>query len=128
PLRNQRVVIFGAGVAGIGIADQIRDAMVREGLSRQDAIARIWCVDRAGLVREEMPGTQPDPYQARYARPKAEAHAWLRYGAGIGLAEVVHQVEPTMLIGASACPGAFTKAIVQEIAAHAARPIIFPVS
>jgi malate dehydrogenase (oxaloacetate-decarboxylating) len=128
PLRNHRVVIFGAGVAGIGIADRIRDAMVREGLSKQDAIARIWCVDRAGLLREEMTGAEPDAYQAQYARPKAEAHAWLRYGADIGLAEVVHQVQPTMLIGASASSGAFTKAIVQEMAAHTARPIIFPIS
>ncbi len=128
PLRNQRVVIFGAGVAGIGIADQLRDAMVREGLSKQDAIARIWCVDRAGLLREDMAGVQLDPYQAPYARPKADAHAWQRYGADIGLAEVVHQIHPTMLVGASASPGAFTKAIVQEMAAHAPRPIIFPIS
>jgi malate dehydrogenase (oxaloacetate-decarboxylating) len=56
PLRNQRVVIFGAGTAGIGIADQIRDAMVREGLSKQDAVRRFWCVDRQGLLTTEMAG------------------------------------------------------------------------
>src|SRR5580704_1870676 len=50
PLRNQRVVIFGAGTAGIGIADQIRDAMVREGLSKEDASKRFWCVDKHGLL------------------------------------------------------------------------------
>ena len=52
PLRNQRVVIFGAGTAGIGIADQIRDAMVREGLSNEEATAHFWCVDRAGFAHD----------------------------------------------------------------------------
>src|SRR5579871_1151673 len=50
PLRNQRVVIFGAGTAGIGVADQLRDAMVRDGLSQADAAKRFWCVDRQGLI------------------------------------------------------------------------------
>ena len=56
PLRNQRVVIFGAGTAGIGVADQMRDAMVREGLSRDDAARRFWCVDRQGLLTADMAG------------------------------------------------------------------------
>jgi len=128
PMRNQRVVIFGAGAAGIGIADQIRDAMVREGLPRQDAIERIWCLDRGGLLSKEMSGDQLDGYQAPYARPAAESKKWSRNGAGVGLAEVVRRVRPTMLIGASTAPGAFTKAIVQEMAAHTPRPIIFPIS
>src|SRR3954454_12179305 len=49
-LRHQRVVILGAGTAGIGIADQISDAMVREGLSKDEAVRRFWCVDRHGLL------------------------------------------------------------------------------
>ena len=57
PLRNQRVVIFGAGTAGIGVADQIRDAMVREGLSNEDAARRFWCVDRQGLLTTDMAGS-----------------------------------------------------------------------
>src|SRR5436309_1980495 len=56
PLRTQRVVIFGAGTAGVGIADQIRDAMVREGLSKEDAARRFWCVDRQGLLTGDMAG------------------------------------------------------------------------
>src|SRR5207253_10149487 len=59
-LRNQRVVIFGAGTAGIGVADQIRDAMVREGLSREDAGKRFWCVDRQGLLTADMAGQLND--------------------------------------------------------------------
>src|ERR1700684_3481590 len=54
PLRNHRVVIFGAGTAGVGIADQIRDAMIRDGLSKEDAVRRFWCVDRQGLLTTGM--------------------------------------------------------------------------
>jgi malate dehydrogenase (oxaloacetate-decarboxylating) len=132
PLRKQRVVIFGAGTAGIGVADQLRDAMVRDGLSINEANRRFWCVDRDGLV------TQPDTPTAYpgnsthlpYARPAADSKDWDRdpHTALLGLAETVHRVQPTMLIGASAVSGAFTEAIVREMAAHVDRPIVFPLS
>ena len=129
PLRNQRVVIFGAGTAGIGVADQIRDAMVREGLSKEDASRRFWCVDRQGLLTADM-GDQLRDYQAPYARPAAESKTWKRDGNGDGasLAEVVRQVKPSMLIGASTVSGSFTEEIVREMAAHTERPIIFALS
>lgn len=124
PLRNQRIVIFGCGTAGIGIADQIRDAMVCEGLSKEGAAARFWCVDRQGLLTGDMAGQLPG-HQAAYARPAAECSGWHREGDGISLAEVVRRVKPTMLVGASTVGGAFTEAIVREMAAHTERPIIF---
>jgi malate dehydrogenase (oxaloacetate-decarboxylating) len=139
PLRNQRVVIFGAGTAGIGIADQIRDAMVRDGLSKKDATRRIWCVDRHGLLTTGMAG-QMREYQVTYARPAAESKSWKHDAdgnvvglggevlAGVSLAEVVRRVQPTMLIGASNAPGTFTEAIVKDMAAHTERPIIFALS
>ena len=129
PLRNQRVVIFGAGTAGIGIADQIRDAMVRDGFSKEDATKRFWCVDQQGLLTADMAGGLRD-YQATYARPSAESKSWKRDGEGNGvdLAEVVRRVRPTMLIGASTATGSFTKTIVKEMAAHTERPIIFALS
>ena len=70
PLRNQRIVIFGAGTAGIGVADQIRGAMVREGLSREDATRRFWFVDRHGLLtlrcgRAERPSVGVCPARGR---------------------------------------------------------------
>ena len=128
PLRNQRIVIFGAGTAGMGIADQIRDAMVREGLSKEDAASRFWCVDRRGLLIAGMTGLRD--YQTAYARPATESKAWKHDGdgAGVSLAEVVHRVKPTMLIGASAVAGSFTEAIVRDMAAHTQRPIIFALS
>jgi malate dehydrogenase (oxaloacetate-decarboxylating) len=129
PLRSHRVVIFGAGTAGIGVADQIRNAMMREGLSQEDATRQFWCVDKHGLLTTEAPGQLRD-YQATYARSPAENHGWRREGSGqgIGLAEVVRRVKPTMLIGASTVPQAFTESIVREMATHAERPIIFALS
>jgi malate dehydrogenase (oxaloacetate-decarboxylating) len=128
PLRNQRVVIFGAGTAGIAVADQIRDAMVREGLSRGDAARRFWCVDRQGLLTAGMAGELHD-HQMTYVRLATECKAWNHDPDGsVSLAEVVRRVKPTMLIGASTVPGSFTQAIVKEMAAHTERPIIFALS
>ncbi|MBA3975722.1 MAG: NAD-dependent malic enzyme [Candidatus Solibacter sp.] len=128
PLRSQRVVIFGAGTAGIGVADQLRDAMVREGSSREEATSRFWCVDRQGLLTIGMGGGLRD-YQVTYARPPTESKGWRHDGdGGVGLAEVVRRVGPTMLIGASSAAGSFTEEIVREMAAHTERPIIFALS
>lgn len=127
PLRNQRVVIFGSGTAGIGVADQLRDAMVREGLTKEEAARHFWCVDRQGLITTGMAGQITD-YQAAYARETAESKGWKSDAGGIGLAEVVHRVRPTMLVGASTSFGSFTEAIVKDMAAHTARPIIFALS
>jgi malate dehydrogenase (oxaloacetate-decarboxylating) len=129
PLRNQRVVIFGAGTAGLGIADQIREVMVHEGLTQEDATRRFWLVDTEGLVTDDM-GDQLRDYQAAYARPRAELNRWKRDGSNgaVDLAEVVHQVQPSILIGVSTAAGAFTEAIVKEMARHCERPIIFPLS
>jgi malate dehydrogenase (oxaloacetate-decarboxylating) len=127
PLHNQRVVLFGAGMAGISVADEIRDAMVREGLTKADATGRFWCIDLPGLLTDDM-GERLDSRQMEYARPAAEVRGWKREGDAIDLAEVVQRVRPTMLIGASGVPGAFTQAIVREMAAHAERPVIFPLS
>jgi malate dehydrogenase (oxaloacetate-decarboxylating) len=129
PMRNQRVVILGAGTAGLGIADNIRNAMVREGLPLEEASERFWLVDTDGLLVDDM-GERLRDYQASYARPAAEVKRWKRYGpdGAINLAEVVRQTRPTMLIGASTAAGAFTEAIVREMAKHCDRPIIFPLS
>jgi malate dehydrogenase (oxaloacetate-decarboxylating) len=133
PMRNQRVVILGAGTAGLGIADQIRDAMMREGLSQVDATARFWLVDASGLLTDDM-GERLQDYQAPYARPNAEVRRWKRSrsdGAShetIDLAETVRQVRPTMLIGTSTAAGAFTEDVVRDMAKYCERPIIFPLS
>jgi malate dehydrogenase (oxaloacetate-decarboxylating) len=135
-LRNQRVVIFGAGVAGIGIANLLRDVMIDGGLSPEEATRRFWCVDAHGLLTTDM-GDRLQDYQASYARPAVEVKNWRGEGAdlrrqlaanAIGLAEVIRRVRPTMLIGTSGVGGAFTEAIVKEMSRHTDRPMIFPLS
>jgi malate dehydrogenase (oxaloacetate-decarboxylating) len=129
PLREQKVIIFGSGTAGIGNADQIRAAMMAEGLSQADATRRFWCVDIKGLLTDDMGGALRD-FQVPYARPASEMKGWNRDmpGGGISFAEVVRQVHPTMLVGTSTAPRTFTEVIVKDMAAHTKRPIIFPLS
>src|ERR1700722_15154631 len=149
--RDQRVIIFGGGTAGVGIADQIHDQMVRDGLDPSQAIRQIWIVDLPGLLTEDMLGGMLD-YQRRYVRPAAEAADWARSPVQIdpaaavrwpemaalqaapadsgiiGLQTVVEEVKPTMLIGTSTAHGAFTRAVVEAMAAGVSRPVIFPLS
>ena len=124
---DQRLVVYGAGTAGTGMADQIHAGMVRDGLSPEEATARIWLVDRAGLVTDDMTGL-PD-YQRAYARPAAEAAGWQRSSRGaVELLEVVRRARPTVLIGTSTNHGAFTREVVEAVSAGVERPIILPLS
>ncbi|WP_434611687.1 oxaloacetate-decarboxylating malate dehydrogenase [Bacillus paranthracis] len=125
PLSEHRVVVFGAGTAGIGIADQVRDAMVRVGLSEEESYKRFWCIDRNGLVTDNMEDLLD--FQIPYARKEAEVSEWKENGV-IGLAEVVKHVKPTILIGTSTVAGAFKEEIIKEMASHVERPIILPMS
>ncbi|MEV5440740.1 NAD-dependent malic enzyme [Streptomyces sp. NPDC052682] len=124
PVRDQRVVVFGAGTAGVGIADQLRDAMVRDGLQRDEATARIWCVDRQGLLLRSTDGLRD--YQRPYARPDDEWPG--RDGEPVGLREVVDRVRPTVLVGTSTVHGAFTEEVVRTMAQHVERPVVLPLS
>ena len=126
-LRDQRIVIFGAGTAGVGIADLIRDAMVREGATLDEAARCFWCIDRDGLLVQGMANLRD--FQMPYARPPGEVADWRRDGErGIPLEEVVKQVHPTILSGTSAQAGAFNVAVVREMAKWVERPIILPMS
>lgn len=127
-MRDQTVVIHGAGTAGIGIADSLRQVMIDEGLSPDEATARFYALGSKGLLTTDYPGTLRD-FQVPYARTAAEVSGWRRDEQGrIDLAEVVSRTRPTMLIGTSTQPGAFSEAIVTEMAAHADRPVIMPLS
>jgi len=127
-MRDQTVVIHGAGTAGIGIADVLRQVMIDDGLDPEQATARFYALGSKGLLTTDYPGTLRD-FQVPYARPAAEVADWQRDADGrIGLAEVVARTRPTMLIGTSTQPGAFTEQIVTEMAAHAERPVIMPLS
>ena len=124
---DQRLVVYGAGTAGTGMADQIHAGMVRDGLSPEEATARIWLVDRAGLVTDDM--TDLPDYQRAYARPAAEVADWQRSSRGaVELLEVVRRARPTVLIGTSTNHGAFTREVVEAVSASVERPIILPLS
>ncbi len=149
--RDQRVVIFGGGTAGIGIADQIRDQMVRDGLDEAQAIKRFWVVDLPGLLTDDMSAGLID-YQRPFARAAAEVSGWdktpvqvdpaaatrwpemaalreARASSGIvTLLTVIEQVKPTILIGCSTAHGAFTQGVVKAMSSGVERPVIFPIS
>jgi malate dehydrogenase (oxaloacetate-decarboxylating) len=127
-MRDQTVVVHGAGTAGIGIADSLRQVMIDEGLSPDQATAQFYALGSKGLLTTDYPGALRD-FQVPYARQAAEVAGWRRDGdSRIGLAEVVTRSRPTMLIGTSTQPGAFSEQIVTEMAAHVDRPVIMPLS
>jgi malate dehydrogenase (oxaloacetate-decarboxylating) len=124
---DQRIVIFGAGTAGCGVADLIRTVMMGDGLTAEAAARRFWCIGRHGLLVDGMGELRE--FQRPYARPAAEVAAWKRDGErGISLLEVVRRMAPTILIGSSGVAGAFGESVVREMAKSAARPIILPLS
>jgi malate dehydrogenase (oxaloacetate-decarboxylating) len=126
-MRDQTVVIHGAGTAGIGIGSALRQVMVDDGLSPDEATARFYATGRNGLLTSDQ-ATMRD-FQVGYARPAAEVTGWQRDADGrIGLAEVVAHARPTMLIGTSTQAGSFTEVMVRGMADHTERPIIMPLS
>jgi malate dehydrogenase (oxaloacetate-decarboxylating) len=125
-MRDQRVVIHGAGTAGLGIADMMVEEMVREGLPREEATRRFWALGSRGLLVDDNPRLRD--FQVPYARPAAEVTGWSADERAVGLADVVTKVRPTMLIGTSTQAGAFSEQIVRDMAAHTERPIVMPLS
>lgn len=125
-LSNHRVLIYGAGTAGCGIADEIWGQMVKEGLNHQEAYDRFYLMDREGLIisgREKL-----DYFKAPYARPASETSNWNPEDDPQKLVDVVRNVQPTILIGTSTVQGAFTHEVVTTMASQVKTPIIFPLS
>ena len=126
-LAEQRIVLLGAGSAGAGICQLVLDEMVAQGIDRKAGKRQFWSLDSKGLVYHGR-GELTD-VKAAWARDSSDAEALSKNAAGqIDLQEVVKKVKPTILIGVSAQPGSFSEAVVREMAAHTARPIIFPLS
>jgi malate dehydrogenase (oxaloacetate-decarboxylating) len=126
-LGEHRIVILGAGASAIGICDQIVAAMKVEGAREPEARARLWLVDSQGLVHTGR--TNLGPFKQKYARAIEETLHWtLDDPPQLSFSEVIRNVQPTILIGMSAQPGAFTEQIVSEMAKHVERPVIFPLS
>jgi len=128
-LDDHRVCVFGAGSAGIGIANLIRDTMLRTGASEteEEAYSRFYAIGINGLYVDDQPELMP--FQRPYARARADLADWAVADPDhITLADVIRNARPTILIGTSTRGGAFTRAIVEEMASYCARPIIFPLS
>jgi malate dehydrogenase (oxaloacetate-decarboxylating) len=121
---DQRLLVFGAGTAGTGIADQIQAAMLRDGASAAQAKGNIWLVDVNGLVTDAMEDL-PD-YQQVYARPATEVSSWAK--GEINLLTTIEHVKPTILLGTSTATGAFTEDVVKALAQGVERPILLPIS
>ncbi|HEX8994503.1 MAG TPA: NAD-dependent malic enzyme [Ktedonobacterales bacterium] len=126
PLREQRIVMLGAGSASTGIADLLVMAMVEEGATEADARRRIWLLDSHGLVHTGRTDLNQD--KARFAQPAWSAGDSVEGGRPFDLLDVVRHVRPTALLGTAAQKGAFTEGVVREMARHVERPIIFPLS
>jgi malate dehydrogenase (oxaloacetate-decarboxylating) len=123
-MRDQRVVVFGAGTAGLGIADQIRDAMVADGATVEQAIAQIWPIDRQGLLFNDMDDLRD--FQVPYAKNRKQVG--VPDGHQVGLLDAIKMASPTILLGTSTMHGAFTRQVIEAMAASTERPLIFPIS
>jgi malate dehydrogenase (oxaloacetate-decarboxylating) len=124
-LSDQRIIVFGAGSAGLGITKQLRDAMVTiDAMDKDEATKSFWLVDRYGLLCSKL---QKD------GKIREGIDEWVRSedewnGDEIQLLDVVKKVRPTVLIGCSTKGGAFTEEVIKTMKEHCDRPIIFPLS
>jgi malate dehydrogenase (oxaloacetate-decarboxylating) len=126
PLEQQRIVVLGFGSAGLGITNLLAQFIQDQGLSALQARNCFYAIDRHGLITENTPDVQPQ--QRPYARKLLDVQGWSQSGGDITLLDVVRNAKPSVLIGVSGQPGAFSESAVREMAKYAQRPVIFPLS
>ncbi|WP_270226876.1 malolactic enzyme [Lactiplantibacillus plantarum] len=122
-IKDQKILSFGAGTAGMGIANQILDELMQAGLTEEEAKQHFYAVDKQGLLFNDTEGLTPA--QKAFTRKRSE---FSNADELTNLEAVVKAVHPTVMIGTSTQPGTFTESIIKEMAAHTERPIIFPLS
>ena len=126
-LTEQRIVVAGAGSAGCGISNLMVQAMMAEGLSKEEAYARFYLIDAKGLLLDNMAGLLS--FQQPFAHSPKELSSWSCEQAGsISLKDVIKNVKPTVLVGVSSQAGLFSEEIVRLMAAGVQYPVIFPLS
>ena len=126
-LKDQQIVILGAGSAATGVADGLCAAMTDEGLTEEQARSRFWLINSKGILHSGRKDLTPE--QVIYAQPENRVADWPRTNnQNVGLADVVGHIDATILIGLSTVRGAFSETIVREMARKVERPIIFPLS
>jgi malate dehydrogenase (oxaloacetate-decarboxylating) len=123
-MKDQTLVVFGSGTAGVGIADQLRDAMIADGATAGQATARVWLVDKQGLLFDDMDDLRD--FQQPYAKNRTQLG--VPDNERVGLVDTIKMASPTILLGTSTVHGAFTRDVIEAMAASTARPLIFPIS
>ncbi|MRM78876.1 oxaloacetate-decarboxylating malate dehydrogenase [Lactococcus lactis subsp. cremoris] len=122
-LTDQVYLCYGGGSAGAGIAGRVHAEMVSEGLSEEEAYKHFFMIDQQGLLFDDMEDLTPA--QKPFAKKRAD---YKDAGDMTDLLNVVKTVKPTILVGTSTNPGAFTKEVVEAMCANTERPVIFPIS
>jgi len=126
-LKDQQIVILGAGSAATGVADGLCAAMTEEGQTEEQARSRFWLINSKGVLHSGRKDLTPK--QMIYAQPENRVAGWPRTNnRNVGLADVVGHIDATILIGLSTVGGAFSEEVVREMARKIERPIIFPLS
>lgn len=127
PLRDERIVFFGAGASGGGCALAARQALRAAGVPAEQARRRVLCLDSKGLILSDRPGL--DGHKSLLAVDPSVVEGWSGATNGtFGLEAVVRNFRPTALVGASGRPGAFTEELIRTMHASCPRPIVFPLS
>lgn len=122
-LTDQVYLCYGGGSAGAGIAGRVHAEMVSEGLSEEEAYKHFFMIDQQGLLFDDMDDLTPA--QKPFAKKRAD---YKDAGDMTDLLNIVKTVKPTILVGTSTNPGAFTKEVVEAMCANTERPVIFPIS
>ena len=126
PLADLRMVVVGAGSAGVGIARQTVAALVAAGVDETVARGRLWLVDRDGLLHDRLDGVQP--FQAPFVRPWADVADLAGAEGNVTLESVMAAAAPHALVGVTGQPGVFTEVALRTMAAKVATPIVLPLS
>lgn len=121
PIRAHRIVFFGAGSAAVGVAEQIIQHFIRQGLSDLEARALFWLVDRHGLVTHDRGDELPD-HKQHFARHDNQGRQFS------SLEATAEHVRPTILVGLSGVHNAFGRDLLRDMGRWNSRPIIFPLS
>ncbi len=124
-LRDQRMVILGAGAGGIGVAWAITQGLIRDGLSPEEARDRVCVLDSGGLLVE---GRNVEAYKQPFLQPREKISGWQISNAIPTLLETIEHTKATALLGLSGQAGSFNHPVVQAMARNSTKPIIFPLS
>ncbi len=123
---DQRIVFIGGGSAGCGIAEQIADHMMQNGLTEDHALSRIYLFTHHGLLTTDMEHLLD--FQQKFARDPNEVSSWSSDGEMVSLLDLVRESKPTILVGVSGQPGLMTEAVIKAMYANCANPIVLPLS